>query len=144
MQEDGADTIAFGLNWYAEAQTCDVEGIESLSSVGPELRPVFVASQREITDIINETAATKPTYGHINKRIRDLKLHQKETANQAVQQIKRRFATKHEQKLEDRQVAAEQLAQLVLDVATTPATRQVNLIPTQRAFAAAHPRYQLQ
>ena len=39
---------------------------------------------------------------------------------------------------------AEQLAQLALDVATTLATRQVNLIRTQRAFAAAYPHYQMQ
>src|SRR6516162_1933307 len=43
-----------------------------------------------------------------------------------------------------KQVVAEELAQLALDVATTLATRQVNLIRTQRAFAAAHPCYQLQ
>jgi hypothetical protein len=138
------DAVALGLNWYAEAQTCDVEMIESLSGVAPELRPVFISSQREITDIINEIVATRPTYGHVNQRILDLKRHQKEALNQAVQQIKARLAAEHAQELEDRQVVAEQLAQLALDVATTLATRQVNLIRTQRAFAAAYPHYQLQ
>jgi hypothetical protein len=54
------DAIALGLNWYAEIQTCSVEGIETLSRAAPEFGPVFIANQQEITDIINEIAATKP------------------------------------------------------------------------------------
>ena len=60
------DTVALGLNWYAEAQTCDVEGIESLSEAAPEFGPRFIASQEEKTDIVNEIVATRPTYR--NKR----------------------------------------------------------------------------
>jgi hypothetical protein len=131
------------LNWYAEAQTCDVEAIQSLSEIATEFRPVFINSQQEITDIINEIAATRPTYGHINQRIIDLKRHQTEAVKVAVQEIKTGLAAQHEQELEDRQVVAEQLTQPALDVATTLATRQVRLIRTQRVFAVAHPHYQL-
>jgi hypothetical protein len=123
---------------------CDVEGIEMLSRAAPELGPVFIGSQGEIADIINEIVATKPTYGHVNQRILDLKRHQTEAANQAAQKIKTRLSAEHAQELAERQAVTEQLAQLALDVATTLATRQVNLIRTQRTFAAAHPHYELQ
>lgn len=138
------DAVALGLNWYAEAQTCSVEGIETLSRVAPEFGPVFIANQQEITDIINEIAATKPTYGRVNQRILDLRRHEKEEAKQAAQQLKTRLAAEHAQELQDRQDVAEQMAQLALDVANTLATRQVNLIRTQREFAATNPHYQLQ
>ncbi|MGA8697506.1 MAG: hypothetical protein WB689_27465 [Xanthobacteraceae bacterium] len=138
------DAVALGLNFYAEAQDCNIEGIESLSGVAPEFWPLFIDFQRNRIDLINEIVATKPSYGHINERLRDFKLREREAAIQAAQAIKIRLVAQHELELEDRQVVAEQVAQLALDVATTLATRQVNLIRTQRAFAAAYPRYQLQ
>jgi hypothetical protein len=138
------DVVALGLNFYAEAQDCNIEGIESLSSVAPEIRPVFIDFQRNRIDLINEIVATKPSYGHINERLRDFKLREREASIQAVQAIKNRLVAQNAQELEDRQVAMDEMVELATDVAATLATRQVHLIHTQRAFAVAHPHYQLQ
>ena len=46
------EAVALGLNWYAEAQTCTVEGIEALSGVAPEFGPIFIDYYNEVTDII--------------------------------------------------------------------------------------------
>jgi hypothetical protein len=78
------DDIALGLNWYAEIQRCDLPAIASLGEIAPEFQTVFVHSQSEIADILNEIVSTKPTFARINQRIYALKLQNAQNPSQIL------------------------------------------------------------
>jgi hypothetical protein len=92
---------------------------------------------------VNEVVTTKPSYAHINQRIFNLKLRQKAAATQLARKVRIRLVAEHEQELQERQAVAESIAELALNSLAALATRQSVLAQSSRAFAAAHPRYQI-
>ncbi len=130
--------IAVDMNWYAENQSCSTAAIERFLTDVPEAQISYTNSQIEIADIINETIAIKPTYGHINQRLLALKLRQKEEAKQMVRNVRARLAAEQQQETE---AVAEAATDVAINVLIALATKQTTLVRSQRTFLAANPRY---
>jgi hypothetical protein len=116
--------------------------MEPLYDVAPEFQVYFADNQREITDIVNDAVTTKPSYAHINERVLNLKLRQKETAKLTVQEIRTRLVAQNAQERQAQQEVAQQVVELALNAALSLATRQAVLVRSQRAFLIAHPHYE--
>jgi hypothetical protein len=135
------DDIALGLSWYVEMEQCEVPAIESLSRVAPESLAYFADDLRERTDIVNDIVTTKPTYGHINQRLLELKLRRKETAPELGRKLHARLIAEHQEELQEREDIAETVAEVALDALVVLATRQSRLVRSAQLFASTNSRY---
>jgi hypothetical protein len=135
--------IALALSWYAETQQCSIPAIATFLQVDPEYQIYFADSQSEVTDIIREAVTDKPSWGHINQRVFALQLRNKNAATRITQKIQARLVAQHQEALQEREALAESATELAVNVLLTLATRQARLAQAQQAFAATHPRYQM-
>jgi hypothetical protein len=58
-------------------QQCSIPAIEALAEISPEFQEYFIGTQREVTDLLNEVVATKPTFGKINQKLLVMKTFSK-------------------------------------------------------------------
>jgi hypothetical protein len=60
------DDKSLGFEWYAEAQNCAVSAIEALGKIDPEFQIYFADRLSELTDVLNDIAARRLTFGEVN------------------------------------------------------------------------------
>jgi hypothetical protein len=131
--------IAAALNLYAEQMQCVAPELEKLVQIDPEFLVNFTEAQKEITEITHEAVTTHPSFGHINQRLADYKLRQKEASKRIGKKIAARLLAQRQQE----QAVAEGVAELAVDALLVLGTRQVRLVRAQQAFAKANAAYQL-
>ena len=133
--------IAAGLRWYSEAQQCSIPAIEALAQISPEFQEYFINNQREITDLLNQTVTTRPTFGTINQRLLVMKTSQKVEASRIGQRLRAALLSEHEQELQQRAEVTQEILDASISLAASLATRQAVLIRSQRTFVAHHPEF---
>ncbi len=69
-----SDDLQTGIEWFAQRQECGRLGAEAYGRIDPELGSVVVTAWADNVNLYREVIADRPTYGHINKRLKALSI----------------------------------------------------------------------
>lgn len=142
------DDIAHGLDWYAESQTCNRTGLDTLGKIDPELLIISARSEQENAILVRDIVRDRPTYGVINSRLVENRQRVTAAINQWGLKLRARLdAMRQQEQIEHAQFMAqvgaisEALAMTALTAISILAQQQQFLAQTQMNFARAHPVY---
>ena len=74
-----AESMQLGMEWYEDSQNCSSLTAEKFGRIDPGLGAYMVRAQADGVALLTEVMTTKPTYGYINTRIKQL--HEKRMAD---------------------------------------------------------------
>jgi len=147
------EMLQLGMEWYSDNQACSRGFIEGLARIDPDLGVATTGWLIETADIYQDALTNRPTYGHINERIKHLKEREQSDIRQWGANLNARL--KRQQEREEAQAqensrrfkaaigaVSEFAANALIAAVQVLATRQAALDQVQRQYVLVVPAYQ--
>jgi|GEM_PF-2966600 len=143
--------VALGLDWYSEWQYCMASQVEAMGKIDPEMAIIGTGVIKKQVALINEIVTTRPTFGHINRKILDMRNALKTDMSHWSEKLDRRLNAMQSQELAESGEAffsevgrvSKTLAMVLLETVGELAQMELLLAQSAAQYAATHPSYVL-
>ncbi|MDX8127509.1 hypothetical protein QLH52_09460 [Methylomonas sp. OY6] len=138
--------IQLGIDWYGEYQYCMAKQIQDAGNVDPGYAIVLSHALKNQISLVNEVVSTRPTYGHVNNKILQMRNDLKIELKQWADDLERRLAQKEENDSDSAFISevgrvSKKLAQSFFETVGEIAKAELELAQAIIVYSASQPTY---
>jgi hypothetical protein len=141
--------VSLGLDWYSEWQYCMASQVEAMGRIDPEMAIIGTRAIKKQIELVNEIVTVRPTYGHINRRILDIRIIFKDEMKLWADNLEHRLSVMENKERAESGEAffsevgkiSKGVAMAFLETVAELAEMEILLAQSAASYAAAHPTY---